>query len=111
MRAPLGLTETPSAAGETPRQILSLFAVIAGTLATGMVGYYCFGLHGSLPFPQDQVGYVLGRDFLNTWFFGKAAFLPDPGQFYDHDLYAGGSTKPCRRTFSIISGHIRRASC
>jgi hypothetical protein len=52
-----------------------------------MIGFYAAGLHGSLPFPQDAAGYVLGRDFLNTWFFGKAAFLADPGRFYDHDIY------------------------
>jgi len=87
MLSPQPSGTTLPASSEAPRQILMLFAVIAGILTAGMVGFYAFGLHGSLPFLQDTAGYVLGRDFLNTWFFGKAAFLPDPGRFYDHDLY------------------------
>lgn len=73
--------------GPGSRQILRLFAVVAGTLGVGMLGYYAYGLHGRWPFLQDQAGYVFGRDFLNTWFFGKAAFLPDPGRFYDRATY------------------------
>jgi hypothetical protein len=80
--------KTFSVSGEASHQILTLFAVIAGIYAIGTVGYYISGLHGSFPFPQDQAGYVLGRVFLNTWFYGKAAFLSDPGRFYDHDVYA-----------------------
>ncbi|MGO9004493.1 MAG: glycosyltransferase family 87 protein [Beijerinckiaceae bacterium] len=81
------LNKTLSISGEASPEILILFAVIACTFAIGAAGYYALGLHGGLPFPQDAAGYVLGRDFLNTWFFGKAAFLPDPGRFYDHDVY------------------------
>jgi hypothetical protein len=69
------------------RQVLIFFAIVGGILSTGMIGFYASGLHGSLAFPNDAAGYILGRDFLNTWFFGKAAFLSDPGRFYAHDLY------------------------
>jgi hypothetical protein len=73
--------------GVAAPETIVLFAVIACMLGIGMVGFYAFGMHGSLPFPQDGANYVLGRDFLNTWFFGKAAYLAHPGRFYDHDLY------------------------
>jgi hypothetical protein len=66
--------------------ILTLFAVVAGMLAIAALAYV-LTLRGGLPFPQDAGNAILGRDFLNTWFFGKAAFLADPGRFYDHDIY------------------------
>ncbi len=69
-------------------QIIGFFAMIGLALSLGMLGTYALGLHGSLPFLQDGNGNILGHDFLNTWFFGKAAFLSDPGRFYDHAAYA-----------------------
>jgi hypothetical protein len=41
------------------------------------------------PFPRDKVGLVLGRDFLNLWMYGRAAFGPDPARFYDIAIYNG----------------------
>jgi len=81
------LQTVPAEKAETPRQIIRFFAIIGAVLGIGMIGYYAYGLHGSWPFFQDAVGYVVGRDFLNTWFFGKAALLPDPGRFYDPAVY------------------------
>jgi len=78
---------TQSSAVETPRQIVKFFAIIGLILGAGMISYYAYGLHGTWPFFQDSVGYVVGRDFLNTWFFGKAALLSDPGRFYDPAVY------------------------
>ncbi|WP_020173461.1 glycosyltransferase family 87 protein [Methyloferula stellata] len=82
---------SPSATGAsaTSRETLRFLALTSAVLFIGMLGAYALGLHGSLPFPQDGNGNILGHDFLNTWFFGKAAFLDDPGRFYDHDAYAG----------------------
>jgi len=77
--------QSPSA--EPPREIVRFFAIIGFVIALTLIVAYGLGLHGSPPFLQDSAGYVVGRDFLNTWFFGKAAFLPDPGRFYDHALY------------------------
>jgi len=82
-------TITQPAAQTSPAvpEILRFFAIIGTILALTLIIAYGFGLRGSPPFLQDSAGYVVGRDFLNTWFFGKAAFLPDPGRFYDHALY------------------------
>jgi len=58
-------------------------AFIGGLFTLEYLPLYLHGLHGSWPFPQDGLDYVLGRDFLNTWFYGKAAWTADPGRFYD----------------------------
>jgi hypothetical protein len=77
----------PPTRSETPEQLVRFFAVIAAVLSISVFAPYGLGLHGSWPFLQDFGGQVVGHDFLNTWFFGKAAFLADPGRFYSHDLY------------------------
>jgi hypothetical protein len=88
MRPSLPLSPLPPAEGEaSSRQIINFFAIVAAVFTLGLVSVYLRGLSGSWPFPQDQAGYVFGRDFLNTWFFGKAAFLADAGRFYDHATY------------------------
>jgi hypothetical protein len=33
--------------------------------------------------PRDGTSLVVGRDFLNFWMYGRAAFTPDPSRFYD----------------------------
>jgi alpha-1,2-mannosyltransferase len=38
-------------------------------------------------FPLDQAGYQVGRDFLNTWMGGKAAFSGGPAAWFDSDAY------------------------
>lgn len=79
--------KNPVPADVGSRQALTPFAAAAGLFSAGMLGAYLFSLHGHPPFLHDKVGYVLGRDFVNTWFYGKAAFLPHPGLFYDHRFY------------------------
>lgn len=37
--------------------------------------------------PRDSSTLAMGRDFLNFWMYGRAAWLPDPGRFYDPALY------------------------
>jgi hypothetical protein len=39
------------------------------------------------PFPRDGSSLVVGRDFLNFWMSGRAAWTPDPSRFYDPFLY------------------------
>src|SRR5581483_12313466 len=39
------------------------------------------------PIPRDASKLVVGRDFLNFWMYGRAAWLPNPGQFYDPRTY------------------------
>lgn len=38
--------------------------------------------------PLDASGLVVGRDFLNVWFAGAAAYTADPGANYQYDTYA-----------------------
>src|SRR5262245_3138711 len=37
--------------------------------------------------PRDGTTLVVGRDFLNFWMYGRAAFDSDPGRFYDIQTY------------------------
>lgn len=39
------------------------------------------------PISPDATILIVGRDFLNFWMYGRAALTPDPGRFYDFDLY------------------------
>ncbi len=38
--------------------------------------------------PKESLGYILGRDFLNFWNFGRAAFEDNPGRYYDLNQYS-----------------------
>jgi len=37
--------------------------------------------------PRDGKKHVIGRDFLNLWMYGRAAFEANPGQYYDLRTY------------------------
>src|SRR5437588_9829209 len=39
------------------------------------------------PIPHDATTLVVGRDFMNFWMYGRAAVTPDPGRFYDWQVY------------------------
>ncbi|MDR3463819.1 MAG: glycosyltransferase family 87 protein [Beijerinckiaceae bacterium] len=62
-------------------------ALIGAIICAGSLGPYVLGLHGRLPFLLDAHGIQLGRDFINTWFYGQAFWSHDPGRFYDQDVY------------------------
>jgi Glycosyltransferase family 87 len=52
---------------------------------------YIVTLKGASPIPRDASGLVVGRDFLNFWMYGRAAFSAAPWHWYDvvayqHDL-------------------------
>lgn len=60
----------------------------AGTIfAVLTAGYYVWSASWSSPFPRDGSTLVVGRDFLNFWMYGRAAWTPDPGRLYDVTLY------------------------
>ncbi len=75
------------------RPTLCLFATLGGILAAAILVYYAKDLHGRLPFLKDDADYIIGRDFFNTWLYGRAAVLPDPGRFYDHAVYVAWFSK------------------
>jgi len=39
------------------------------------------------PIARDGTTFVVGRDFLNFWMYGRTALTPDPGRFYDLQTY------------------------
>jgi hypothetical protein len=41
------------------------------------------------PFPRDATTLVVGRDFLNFWMYGRAAWMDEPSRFYDLHAYHG----------------------
>lgn len=69
------------------RDALTACAVLGGFfLAIGAVAYL-YTLAPRPLFPRDGTTLVVGRDFLNFWMYGRAAQLPDPGQWYDPHIY------------------------
>ena len=49
--------------------------------------FYVWKLSWTGQIPRDGSTLVIGRDFLNFWMYGRAAWLPEPGRFYDPHLY------------------------
>jgi hypothetical protein len=66
------------------RKDLYLKATIAAAtyFAVFEIGY----LAGTKP-PFDPLHYLIGRDFVNTWMQGRAAFYADPGHWFDFAAY------------------------
>jgi Glycosyltransferase family 87 len=56
------------------------FVVLTAALYAWMISW-------TGPFPRDGSTLVVGRDFLNFWMYGRAAWTPDPSRFYDPLLY------------------------
>jgi hypothetical protein len=48
---------------------------------------YIVTLSWVAPIPRDATSLVVGRDFLNFWMYGRAAWASDPSRFYDPRLY------------------------
>jgi alpha-1,2-mannosyltransferase len=59
------------------------FAFACGVLIAGLeIGYLL-----NSPLPYDPVGYLVGRDFVNTWAGAKAALTGNPGQYFGFDEF------------------------
>jgi Glycosyltransferase family 87 len=77
----------PSATDDADRRLLR------GLLLTGAVLFiltlltYVWTTQWSQPFPRDATTLVVGRDFVNFWMYGRAAFTPDPSRLYDVAIY------------------------
>lgn len=74
---------SPSPRGEWIRD-LTIFAAL---FFVGFAAHYFLTIDWSGPIPRDSHGFVVGRDFLNFWMYGRAAFMEDPGRFYDVAVY------------------------
>jgi hypothetical protein len=68
---------------ETARALLLLAAFFV-VLTTGA---YLYSMAWSGSIPRDGTTLVMGRDFLNLWMYGRAAWLDDPGSWYDPARY------------------------
>src|ERR1700744_3647256 len=68
-------------------EFLRALIVLGGALFVLTLVTYLLTSSWSGAFPRDKVTLVLGRDFLNLWMYGVAAFEPDPARYYDLATY------------------------
>lgn len=54
--------------------------------------HYALTISWSGAIPRDATTLVVGRDFLNFWEYGRAAWTDDPSRFYDPRLYRDALT-------------------
>jgi hypothetical protein len=77
----------PAARDEANAEFLRALCLLGGTLFVLTLVTYLFTTNWTDAFPRDKATLVLGRDFLNLWMYGVAAFTPDPARFYDVPTY------------------------
>ena len=65
------------------RDLLVVSALVFALLAA----MYSCTLHWQEGWLRETRGYVIGRDFLNVWMAGRAAFDADPGRYYHPETY------------------------
>jgi hypothetical protein len=68
-------------------EFLRALIVLGGALFALTLASYLFTTHWAGAFPRDKATLVIGRDFLNLWMYGVAAFEPDPARYYDIVTY------------------------
>ena len=66
---------------------IALLARIAPWFALVYAALWAMSLDTGPSLPRDGTGLVVGRDFLNLWMAGKAAWGSDPARFYDLATY------------------------
>lgn len=66
---------------------LRILWVGAGLLLLVFVPAYLLTLTPGHGIPRDGTSLVVGRDFLNFWMYGRAAWEVDPERYYDMDSY------------------------
>jgi hypothetical protein len=69
------------------RALFRDFVVLGSTLFAGALVAYALTIDWRGAIPRDGTTLAVGRDFLNIWMYGRAAFSADPSQFYDLDAY------------------------
>lgn len=68
-------------------EFLRALLLLGGALFVLTIITYLLTTSWAGAFPRDKVTLVLGRDFLNLWMYGRAAFEGDPARFYDVATY------------------------
>ncbi|WP_088184440.1 glycosyltransferase family 87 protein [Sphingobium sp. Z007] len=66
---------------------LRILWVGAALLLLVFVPAYLFTLTPGHGIPRDGTSLVVGRDFLNIWMYGRAAWEANPQRYYDMDIY------------------------
>ncbi|MET0370757.1 MAG: glycosyltransferase family 87 protein [Sphingobium sp.] len=66
---------------------LRLLIATAIAMLVIFVPAYLPTVHGGGAFPRDGTSLVAGRDFLNIWMYGRAAWEDDPARYYDIPTY------------------------
>ena len=66
---------------------IRLLTIAGAGFAALTAMFYVWKLSWTGQIPRDGSTLVIGRDFLNFWMYGRAAWLPEPGRFYDPHLY------------------------
>jgi Glycosyltransferase family 87 len=68
-------------------EFLRALLLLGGALFLLTIVSYLLTTNWTGAFPRDNVTLVLGRDFLNLWMYGVAAFEPDSARYYDLATY------------------------
>lgn len=76
-----------AAARKKDRSAIRLLTWASGIFALLTAVYYVGTISWAGALPRDATTLVVGRDFLNFWMYGRAAWTPDPSQFYDPRIY------------------------
>lgn len=69
------------------RESVRDLAVLGALAFAAMTLAFYWHTQWAQPFPRDATTLVVGRDFLNFWMYGHAAFAADPGRYYEPHLY------------------------
>jgi glycosyl transferase family 87 len=69
------------------RGALRLLAWAGGIFVVLTAINYVWTISWTPGIPRDATTLVVGRDFLNFWMPGVAAWMSDPGRFYDPQIY------------------------
>ncbi|MBV9956026.1 MAG: DUF2029 domain-containing protein [Pseudolabrys sp.] len=89
-----GITRDRAAAN---RDVLKACAVLGACFAIAVAAAYFATVDFGAPIPRDDSGLILGREFLNVWMQGRAAWLAEPSQWYDAQAY--------QRVLAILLGN------
>src|SRR5579859_1274566 len=68
-------------------EFLRALLLLGGALFTLTLITYLLTTDWGGAFPRDKATLVLGRDFLNLWMYGRAAFEADSARYYDVATY------------------------
>src|SRR5262245_54421654 len=77
----------PDGGVDETKSLIRAFAILGGFFFVAIASAYAFLLSPGQAIPRDPSSLVVGRDFLNFWMYGQAAFSPMPWLWYDVSLY------------------------